>query len=320
MWKRLFVAVLLMAGTVQAAEMTFAERLGWPEGSRVLMLHADDLGLSHASNQATIATIQAHTVTSVSIMMPCSWVPEFAAYLKENPKLCAGLHLTMTAEWTPYRWGPVAGRDAVPGLVDAAGYMHDNVGGVVANATADEVEAEIRAQIALAEKMGIEITHIDSHMGALFARPDYFERYLKVGIEKQFPILIAGGHLTIAKDDNPEAVEALQKVVPMAWNAGLPVLDDIDTRSYSWKTTKKTRDFVKAIRELEPGVTWFNIHPTLPTKEGIALTENREHLFGDYYALIDPKVRKAIEDEGVILTTWHELMERRQAAGDAPLE
>lgn len=295
-----------------AQEQTYAEKLGWPKGARVLMIHADDAGMSHASNAGTIATIEAGTVTSVSIMMPCSWVPEFVAYAKQHPEVDAGLHLTYTAEWDPYRWPPVAGRDAVPGLVDAMGFMHDNVAGVVANATADEVEQELRAQIALAEKLGIAITHIDSHMGTLFSKPEFFERYIKVGIEKQIPLLIAGGHGTIVSQEDAEAYAQLRPFAEKVWEAGLPVLDDIDTRSYSWKSADKTAEYVDMIRTLKPGVTWFNCHPTKPTEEGKAITNNRETVFGDYNALIDPAVKKAIEEEGIILTTWRELKQRRE--------
>jgi hypothetical protein len=310
-----FLSIPILWISACAQEETYAEKLGWPAGSRVLMIHADDAGMSHASNAGTIATLEAGTVTSVSIMMPCAWVPGFVAYLKEHPEVDAGLHLTYTAEWDPYRWAPVAGRDAVPGLVDAMGFMHDNVREVVSNATADEIEQELRAQIALAEKMGINITHIDSHMGTLFSKPEYFERYLKVGIEKQIPLLIAAGHGTIVGKEDSEAYKQLRPYAEKAWEAGLPVFDDIDTRSYSWKSAEKTAEYVDMIRTLKPGITWFNCHPTKPTEEGQAITNNRETIFGDYNALIDPAVKKAIEEEGVILTTFRKLKQRRDALG-----
>lgn len=304
--------VVSLPFAVRAEDPTYAERLGWPKGARVLMIHADDLGMSYASNVACIASFEAGTVTSGSVMMPCSWTPGLLPWLAKNPEVCVGVHLTLTAEWDDYRWAPVAGRDAVPGLVDAQGFMHDNVPELVKHATADEVEKEIRAQIALAEKMGFKISHLDSHMGALYASPAFFERYMRVAIEKQIPLLIAGGHLSIARKEEGEALaEALKHVVPLVWNAGLPVLDDIDTRSYSWDGLDKTDEFIQAVRDLKPGVTWLNVHPTMPTEEGKAITANREKLFGDYFALIDPRLKAAIEEEGVILTTWRELKERR---------
>jgi len=292
---------------------TYAEKLGWPEGAKVLMIHADDAGMSHASNLGVIATLEAGTVTSASVMMPCPWVPEFVAYLKDHPKVDAGVHITLTAEWDGYRWAPVAGRSAVPGLVDPAGCLHDNVPLVVQNATPTEFEAEIRAQIELAEKMGIDVTHIDSHMGTCYATPEFFARYVKVAIEKQIPILIGAGRFSDDAEDS-EIYKLLQPYLVKLWDAGLPVLDTIDSRSYDWKNldTRKQK-YIDMIRTLKPGVTWFNCHPTMGTEEGKALSGNREILFSDYEVLVDPDVKKAIEEEGVILTTWRELKQRRQA-------
>ena len=302
--------------SAQAAEdTTFAERLGYPKGARVLMIHADDAGMSKASNDAIVATLAAGTVTSASIMMTCSWVPGFRAWLEKRPGVCAGVHLTFTSEWDDYRWGPVLGRDTVPGLIDADGFLPDRVGGVVAKASADEVERELRAQIELGERMGIEVTHIDSHMGALFATPGYLMRYMNVAIEKRIPMLIAGGHLTRAGKENSELMEMVKPLAAKVWNAGLPVLDDIDTRSYSWKSTDKVVEFKQVIRDLKPGVTWFNVHPTMPSDEAKQITSNRELLWGDYFALTDPELMQVIEEEGVILTSWKELMKRRKAVG-----
>ncbi|MCC6486701.1 MAG: polysaccharide deacetylase family protein [Candidatus Hydrogenedentes bacterium] len=314
-WMTVFSLCVLCCVLAQGQEETYAEKLGWPKGSRVLMIHADDGGMSHSSNAGIIGTIEAGTVTSVSIMMPCPWVPEFVAYVKAHPEVDAGVHLTYTAEWDFYRWPPVAGRDAVPGLVDAMGYMHDNVGEVVKNATPDEVEKELRAQIALAEKMGIEVTHIDSHMGTLFAKPEYFERFVKVGIEKQLPLLVAGGHGTVVKKEDASAYEQLKPYVEKIWAAGLPVFDDIDTSSYSWRSRDKKAEYIAMIKALKPGVTWFNCHPTNPTEESEVITNNRELLFGDYLTLIDPEIKKVIEEEGIILTTFRELKQRRDAVG-----
>ncbi len=313
MKKTLFFLAILAGVQMGAGAQTYAEKLGWPQGARVLMIHADDAGMSHASNQAIIATLEAGTVTSASIMMPCPWVPEFVAYLNEHPNVDAGLHLTLTSEWRPYRWGPVAGRGATPGLVDDSGYMHANVRGVVENATPDEVEAEIRAQIALAEKMGINITHLDSHMGTLYSKPAFFERYVKVAIEKQIPLLI-GAAGTGADPEESQIYRLLLPYLEKIWAAGLPVLDVIDTSSYDWKDVATRKEqFINTIRNLRPGVTWFNVHPTMPTEEGKALSRNREILFSDYHILISPEVRQVIEEEGIILTTWRELKQRRDA-------
>ena len=178
----------------------------------MVILHVDDVGMSHASNLGAIESVENGVATSWSVMMPCSWVPEIAKYLKRHPDVDSGLHLTLTAEWSPYRWGPLAGKPKVPGLVDEEGCLWQSVPKVAAHATADEIEIEIRAQIDRAETMGLPITHLDSHMGTLFARPDYFERFAKVGIEKGIPILAIGGHATHTLRENPDGVRQIAPV------------------------------------------------------------------------------------------------------------
>src|SRR5690606_25364991 len=131
--------------------------------ARVVIFHCDDAGMSHSSNLGAIESIEKGVVTSVSTMMPCGWVPEFAHWLQQHPEVDNGLHLTLTSEWKKYRWVPLAGAAQVPGLVDKEGCLWPGVFEVVANATADEVEAEIRAQVKRAEDLGIPITHLDSH-------------------------------------------------------------------------------------------------------------------------------------------------------------
>src|SRR6266849_3561187 len=156
LYRNLSVTILALVGAAlvdgsEAEQHTYAERLGWGPKARVVMFHCDDAGMSHASNLGAIESLEKGVVTSVSIMMPCPWVPEFVNYLKEHPQLDAGLHLTLNSEWTPYRWGPLAGKPAVPGLCDPDGYLWHSTQDTARHATADEVEREIRAQIDKAE-------------------------------------------------------------------------------------------------------------------------------------------------------------------------
>ena len=173
-------------------DVTYAEKLGFPKGAKVLILHIDDIGMSWDSNQGAIQAMEKGVANSLSIMMPCPWVPGFIHYLKEHPDTDAGLHLTLTSEWKDYRWGPLSGRPSVPGLVDREGALWPSVAEVVKNATADEVEKEIREQLNRAREMSFEPTHLDSHMGTLFASPQFLERYIKVGIENKIPVMFPG--------------------------------------------------------------------------------------------------------------------------------
>lgn len=309
--KRFLAAAAIALAPMISHAQTFAERLGWPKDTIALILHVDDVGMSHSSNLGAIETTQNGVANSFSIMMPCPWVVEIARWLKEHPKTDSGLHLTLTSEWQIYRWGPLAGKRAVPGLVDEEGAMWRSVPQVALRATPDEVEMEIRAQIERAEGLKIPITHIDSHMGTLFARPDYFERYLKVGIEKKIPILAIGGHATHTIQQNGDAAKALRPLVPKIWNAGLPVIDDLHT---GWNGLDTPQKLQEALRALKPGVTEILFHASVPTEDFPLITGSHRGRKADVDALTAPETRAIIKERGIVMTTWRELMERRQKA------
>lgn len=323
---------------------TYAEKLGWNKGDKVLILHIDDAGMSYDSDLGAAKALTEGVANSVSVMMPCPWVPHFVKWLKEHPDVDAGLHLTLTSEWDNYRWGPLVGKPAAPGLVDEEGAMWGGVAGVVQHASPDEVEAEIRAQVERAVTMGFNPTHLDSHMGTLFATPEFLERYVKVGIENGIPVMFPGGHNTLIKDEYRQAayerVERMNKnrpaneqidkeevanaeldkrfaagkaVADMIWNGGLPVLDDLHNTSYGWKRADKVANYVKGIKSLQPGVTMMIMHCTQPTEVFEHISTSGESRVGDMEAMLSPEVKKALEDEGIILTTWRELKERRDA-------
>jgi predicted glycoside hydrolase/deacetylase ChbG (UPF0249 family) len=291
---------------------TYAEKLGWEPEDVVVILHVDDVGMSHSSNVGAIQAVENGVATSWAVMMPCSWVSEIAHYLHKNPSIDSGLHLTLTSEWNSYRWGPLAGKSMVPGLVDNEGCLWRSVTQVLAKASADEVELEIRAQIDRAETLGIPITHLDSHMGTLFSHPEYFKRYVKVGVEKQIPILAPGGHLTYATKENGASVQALKPFVDQVWNAGLPVIDDLHTDSYGWPAGSKPERLAQLLKALKPGITEILFHASEPSDVFPLITGSSKSRKGDLEALTSDLVRETIQEEKIILTTWKELMERRQ--------
>lgn len=315
MYKYLLSMTLLSSAAIVAQEPTYAERLGWPKSAKVLMFHSDDLGMSEQGNSGTIKSIEEGLCTSVSTMMPCSWVPGWMAYLEKNPETDNGLHLTLTSEWDHYRWGPLAGKTAVPGLVDKQGCLWDNVGLVNKHASPDEIEIEIRAQIDRAETMGMPVTHMDSHMGTLFSNPEYFKKYVKVGIEKKIPILITGGKGHLAQKYETQVNEMLSKLNlhEKVWDAGLPVIDDVTGQSYGWKTyDEKKAKFIEILRELRPGVTEIIVHCTIQDDNFDKISGSGESRQADLDVLLDDDIKRIVMEQGIILTTWRELMERRQ--------
>jgi hypothetical protein len=307
------VSVGLAAGSSEQA--TYAERLGWPRGTRVVIFHVDDAGMSYDSNLGTIQAMEKGVATSTSVMMPCPWVPQFAAYVQEHPQTDAGVHLTLNAEWKNYRWGPVAGRSAVPGLVDPQGYLWHGVEEAVAHATPDEFETEIRAQLDKALAMGIKPTHLDSHMGTCFQLP-FIERYVKLGIEKQIPVMIFGGHLQHVGEEVGAFRPILMGLAASVWNAGLPVLDDLvtsPTRASDYEGRR--RELIELLGAMKPGVTQIIVHCTATTEVFPHISGSGPARQAELNLMLDPEVRSFIKDQGIILTTWRELKSRRDAAG-----
>ncbi len=312
-WSILVLAVLARgASVVHAQERTYAERLGWPAGTKVVIFHVDDAGMSHDSNVGARKAVEDGVATSLSVMMPCSWVPECAAWLRDNPQVDAGVHLTLTSEWKNYRWGPVAGASVVPGLVDEHGYLWRGVADVAAHAGADEVEAEMRAQVDKALAVGIRPTHLDSHMGTCFL-PQFVERYMKVGIEKNIPILMFGGHM---QHIGPEAglfKPLLRSLSEQLWNAGLPVIDDLVTQPTKGPQYEQRKgELIALLREMQPGVTQIIVHCTEPTEVFSYISGSGPARQAELRLMTDPDVKAFIESEGIVLTTWRELAERRQ--------
>src|SRR6266581_7667906 len=166
---------------VAQTNATVQERLGYPASARLLIIHADDLGMNHSVNRAIFEALDKGWVTSASILVPCPWFPEVARYTKTHPDADFGIHQALNSEWNDFRWGPVSSKDKVPSLLDALGYLPLDTPEVAKNAKVSEVETELRAQIDRAQGMGIHLSHLDSHMGTLFATPDLFKVYVHMG-------------------------------------------------------------------------------------------------------------------------------------------
>ena len=306
--------------------VTYAEKLGYPKGSKVVILHVDDAGMSFDSNEGAENAITKGVATSVSVMMPCPWVPGFVQFLKKNPKVDAGLHLTLTSEWKEYRWGPLLGKPKVPGLVDAEGALWPSVAEVIQHAKPEEVYAEIKAQLDRAKEMGFTPTHMDSHMGTLFANLGFMQMYMRLGIENKIPIMMPGGHnslIAVQMKMPEEQLYQLRGVGTVLWNSGLPVLDDLHNETYEWKIPDdvknddkklqawKTQKYIDAIKTFKPGVTMMIMHCTATTEVFPHISDSGPIRKGDLLVMQDPAFKKALEDEHIILTTWRELMERR---------
>jgi predicted glycoside hydrolase/deacetylase ChbG (UPF0249 family) len=296
LWSTL--ASLLVATTMHAQTRSIAERLGHPANSKLLILHADDLGVSHSENAASLDALDKGAINSASIMIPTPWVTEVAEYAKKNPNADLGLHLTLTSEWATYRWGSTAPRDQVPSLHDADGTLPRDTRTVMTRAKLDEVEKELRAQIDRAYAIGIKPSHVDSHMGALFNTPELMATYVKVARSYKLPFL---GFIA-SPLPGTQAVVTKADVIP-----DTVIIADDKVPADKWK-----QFYLDAVNGLKPGLTEIIVHLAYDDSEMQAVTVNHD-AYGatwrqrDYDVMNSPEFKKALKDNNVVLVTWREL-------------
>ena len=285
------------AGT-QTPTITVQERLGYPASARLLVIHGDDLGMNHSVNRATIEALEKGWITSASILVPCAWFPEVVKWAKEHPNADVGIHQDLNSEWTDFRWGPISPSDKVPSLLDADGYLPLETPAVAQNAKLSEVETELRAQIDRAKSTGIPLTHLDTHMAALFGSTDLYKLYQKMGYSYGLPILEewegTHGPISIA----PPADEVLiQKVISI--NPGIEAKD--------W-----TGWYEKQLAALGPGVYQVIVHLAYDDEEMRGATYDhpdwgaawRQH---DLDMVKSPEFRQFLKEQGFVLVGWREL-------------
>jgi predicted glycoside hydrolase/deacetylase ChbG (UPF0249 family) len=284
----------LSAPLALAQAQNVAQLLGYPADAKLLIIHADDLAVSHSQDRASFAALDSHAASAASIMVPCPWLTEVADYAKNHPDADLGLHLTLTSEWKNYRWGPVASRNEVPGLIGVDGSLWPDVPLVSKNAKPAEVEKEIRAQVELALKVGIHPTHLDSHMGTLFTAA-YFPAYVKVAREYGLPFLAMrtpgapAGMLAELKESDilPGAIVMATGGKPENW------------ASY----------YLGLIKSLKPGLTEMIVHLAYDDAEMQAVTEGHPDYGSawrqrDFDVMASPQFRQALKDNQVTLIGW----------------
>jgi len=282
-----------------------------PAGKRYVIIHADDAGMSHSVNLATIEGMEKGIVSSASIMVPCPWFKEIAAYAAAHPEKDFGLHLTLNSEWKNYRWGPVAPRESVPSLVDPEGYLWDGVPQVVVNAKAAEVETELRAQVKRALQFGVPVTHLDTHMGAVVSRPDLVEVYVKLGIEFNVPVFFLR-NLNAAVADPTIRARGLE-LVNLLDEKRLPVLDFM-TQYYSNESLDKKKEmYLKAIADTEPGVRYLIIHCGFNNEELQAISPSSVLRDNDRRVFTDPAFIDAVKKTGVEVVNWKQVRAMNEA-------
>lgn len=266
-------------------------RLGMSEDARVVIINCDDLGVCHAANEGVFRALRHGVATSASLMVPCPWARAAAAEYRGED---VGVHLTLNAEYDTYRWAPIT---HTPSLLDGDGGFPRTVNDVWDHADLDEVRRECRAQIERAVLWGFDVTHLDSHMGTLQLRPEFFDVYLELAIEFGLPLRMAGG--------------SVQQIVgfpfrDLARDEGAVFPDHfvlVDGGVGSRAT------FERVVGSLRPGVTELYLHPAADTPELRAITPDWAARVDDLALAEGPWLREVLESNGVSLVGWRELRE-----------
>ncbi|MEE3331640.1 MAG: polysaccharide deacetylase family protein [Myxococcota bacterium] len=250
------------------APESLAVQLGFGAEAKVAVIHADDLGMCRAANAGCFAALDHGSMTCASIMVPCPAFAEAVEGIASRPGLDVGVHLTLNAEWEAYRWGPVAGASAVPSLVDGDGCFYRTQVEVLRNASADDVEREMRAQIDAVIAAGIDPTHLDAHMGTLLFPPflAVFEALMR---DYRLPsnLMTAAG---LNLSDNPAANEmAVQMDAASArlQSEGFPILDAMEARSPVFEPGMGLVHNEDRVARLRAGVTYLIAHPAKADEE-----------------------------------------------------
>jgi chitin disaccharide deacetylase len=256
-------------------------------GAKLLIVHADDLGMSHSVDVASIRALESGLVTSASIMVPCPWFSEIAAWAREHPDADLGLHLTLTSEWKSYRWRPLLG---LASLIDREGFLYATESEAAAHIDPREAEAEIRAQIARARAAGIRPTHLDSHMGTLYQTRELFQVLLRVARDEKIPARITRQRLHTSDARIDQIITIGADVAPAKWK--------------EWYTDQ--------IRKIKPGVTEVIIHLAHDDAEMRAITSGHP-LWGaawrqcDFDFFTSDEFRRLLRENDIQLTTWRDL-------------
>jgi len=287
-----------------ATPKTMQERLGYPASARLLVIHADDLGMSHSVNRATFEALEKGWITSASILVPCPWFPEVARWAKQHPDADLGIHLALTSEWTDLRWGPVSGMNRVPSLVDGQGYFPLDTPDVDRNAKMPEVEYELHSQIDRAKKAGIPLTHLDMHMAGMVSSIELFDVYRKLRDEYKLPILLepAGTHGLPSGVSVPADEATIERIITM--EPGVASSDWFD-----W--------YKKQLSTLTPGVYQLIVHVAYDDEEMRGATWDHADWGAawrqrDFDMLKSVEFRQFLQEQGFVLVTWKELAKARR--------
>jgi len=278
--------------------ITLAERLGHSPDDRLVILSCDDLGSCHAANVGVFAALRDGVATCASLMVPAPWAQHAAHLADDNDDI--GVHLTLNAEHSCYRWGPIT---HAPSLQSGEGGFPRQLDDLWEHADHAEVLRELRAQIERALAWGIDVTHLAPHLTAITLRPEFFDVYLELAAEFRLPIRL------------PSTISAEQAGFPfrsLAEAEGVVFPDHFD---HDWRAGSAERVHA-AIDTLQPGVTEIHVQPAVDTPEVRALGDVSQGWIDDLALVTGDALRRRIETSGATLIGYRLLRDAMRATAD----
>lgn len=277
-----------------------AAQLGYKPDARLLIVHADDAGLSQATNEAIHDAFTQEVITSSSIIVNAPWYPGIAAYWQENPNEDFGIHLTLTSEWHHFKWGSIAPDTEVPSLLTDQGYFYATHAEAVENIAVDDVEQELRAQIEKVRSMGLQPTHFDSHMAVLYANEALYELYLRLGREYRVAVMAMSHHSPAY--DSLVKMYGFESIAIDHYLAATPEVAPQD-----WETF-----YNSTLAELKPGLNLMIVHPAYLTPEMTGITSGHDYYDAtwrqrDIDYLTSEVFAEQIRKNNIILITWDDV-------------
>jgi predicted glycoside hydrolase/deacetylase ChbG (UPF0249 family) len=264
-----------------------------------VIIHTDDIGMCQASVSAFAELVDFGLISSGATMVPCPWFPLAADYCRKHPGVDLGVHLTLNSEWDLYRWGPVSTCDPDTGLLDNEGYFHRGQRETQENADPLAVQTEIEAQLQRALDAGIDVTHVDMHMGTV-AHPKFIPGYVQLAVQRGLPPMILrkdqAGYEAMGIDSQTAALAA--QLVGALEEQGIPLLDHLVGLELD-QPDDRIEQAKRAFDDLPAGITHFIIHPAKDTPELRAITPDWQSRVADYQAFRRETLRKYIDQSGI---------------------
>jgi len=293
-----------------AKPKTLAEKLGYTADARLLVIQAEDLGMAHSIDKASFEALEKGWVTTAGVLVPGPWFPEVLRWSRNHPNADLGIRLDLNSDWSSYRWRPVSGLQKGSGLTDPGGYLSSSQAYVAQHATPAEVEGEVRAQIEMAKRAGIPISHLDNHMRTMVVTPALFQTYWKMGQEYGLPIMLPNQQVPLrgTATQKPGIYSFGGVEVDMA---SLPVDRELEIMpglaQKDWLGA-----YEKTLDTLPPGVYLLSVHLGYNDEELQAMTWDHPNWGAqwrqnDLDVVSSPEFQKFLKDKGFILVGWKEL-------------